>query len=81
MHEINRQITLVTRPIGWPKETDFALIESQVPVPGPGQVLIRTLFLSVDPYMRGRMNDRASYADPVKLGAVMTGGAVGQVVH
>lgn len=81
MDKMNRQITLASRPIGWPKESDFTLIESPIPVPGPGQVLIRTLFLSVDPYMRGRMNDRASYADPVKLGAVMTGGAVGQVVH
>lgn len=81
MSEMNRQITLAARPIGWPKESDFNLIESPVPTPGPGQVLIRTLYLSVDPYMRGRMNDRASYADPVRLGEVMTGGIVGQVVH
>ena len=81
MSEMNRQITLSARPIGWPKESDFKLIESPVPTPGPGQVLIRTLFLSVDPYMRGRMNDRASYADPIKLGAVMTGSVVGQVVY
>lgn len=81
MNTMNRQITLVTRPTGWPKESDFKLIETPVPVPGPGQVLIRSLYLSVDPYMRGRMNDRASYADPVKLGAVMTGGVVGQVIQ
>ena len=81
MDKMNRQLTLSSRPIGWPKESDFTLIESPVPVPGPGQVLIRTLYLSVDPYMRGRMNDRASYAEPVKLGAVMTGGAVGQVAQ
>ncbi len=81
MKEMNRQVTLAARPIGWPKDTDFKLVESEIPVPGPDQVLIRTLYLSVDPYMRGRMNDRASYADPVQLGAVMTGGGVGQVVQ
>lgn len=81
MTTINRQITLAARPIGFPKETDFKLVESPAPAPGPGQFLVRTIYLSVDPYMRGRMNDRPSYAPPVGLGEVMTGGVVGQVVQ
>jgi NADPH-dependent curcumin reductase CurA len=81
MREINRQITLAARPTGFPKESDFRLVESPVAVPGPGQFLVRTIYLSVDPYMRGRMNDRPSYAPPVGLGEVMTGGIVGQVVQ
>ncbi len=80
MTSTNRQITLAARPHGWPKESDFKLIESPIPAPGPGEVLVRAHYLSVDPYMRGRMNDRASYAEPVKLGEVMTGGVVGQIV-
>lgn len=80
MTSTNRQITLASRPHGWPKESDFKLIESPIPTPGPGEVLVRAHYLSVDPYMRGRMNDRASYAEPVKLGEVMTGGVVGQIV-
>ena len=81
MSAMNRQVTLAARPIGSPKASDFKLVESEVPVPGPGQVLIQTLYLSVDPYMRGRMNDRASYAAPFQLGEVMTGGVVGKVVQ
>jgi NADPH:quinone reductase len=81
MNPINRQITLAARPSGFPKESDFKLVESPLPVPGPGQFLVRTIYLSVDPYMRGRMNDRPSYAPPVGLGEVMTGGIVGQVVQ
>ena len=81
MSAMNRQVTLAARPIGTPKASDFKLVESEVPVPGPGQVLIQTLYLSVDPYMRGRMNDRASYAAPFQLGEVMTGGVVGKVVQ
>src|SRR5262245_43195907 len=77
----NRQITLATRPVGFPKESDFKLIESPVPTPGPGQFLVRTIYLSVDPYMRGRMNDRPSYAPPVALGETMVGGIVGQIVR
>ena len=81
MKEINRQVTLAARPTGFPKESHFRLVESPVAVPGPGQFLVRTIYLSVDPYMRGRMNDRPSYAPPVGLGEVMTGGIVGQVVQ
>jgi len=78
---INRQITLAERPTGFPKERDFKLVESPVPSPGPNQFLVRAIYLSVDPYMRGRMNDRPSYAPPVGLGEVMAGGIVGQVVQ
>ena len=80
MKTINRQIKLASRPSGFPKESDFQLVESPVPTPGPGEFLIRTICLSVDPYMRGRMNDRPSYAPPVGLGETMVGNVVGQVV-
>jgi NADPH-dependent curcumin reductase CurA len=76
---MNRQITLAARPTGLPKESDFRLVESPIPTPGPGEVLVRTLYLSLDPYMRGRMNDSKSYAPPVQIGEVMVGGAVGRV--
>jgi len=77
---MDRQITLAARPEGLPKESDFRLVESPIPEPGGGQFLVRTLYLSVDPYMRGRISDAPSYAEPVKLGEVMLGGAVGEVV-
>ena len=81
MARMNRQITLAARPVGRPQESDFALVESSIPELEQGQFLIHTIYLSVDPYMRGRMNDRKSYAEPVKLGAVMVGEAVGRVVE
>ncbi|WP_329131725.1 NADP-dependent oxidoreductase [Streptomyces sp. NBC_01476] len=71
---------LVARPKGWPLPGDFALVESEVPEPGPGQILVRNLYLSVDPYMRGRMKDAKSYAPPYELDQPMTGGALGRVV-
>lgn len=77
---MNRQITLASRPKGFPVPDDFELIETPIPQPGEGEVLSRTLFMSVDPYMRGRMNDRASYAANVQLGEVMVGSTVGEVV-
>ncbi|MET9827681.1 NADP-dependent oxidoreductase, partial [Streptomyces sp. NPDC006349] len=77
---VNREWHLVTRPVGWPKPEDFALVEAEVPTPGDGQVLVRNLFVSVDPYMRGRMSAAKSYAAPYELGEVMQGGAVGEVV-
>jgi leukotriene B4 12-hydroxydehydrogenase/15-oxo-prostaglandin 13-reductase len=64
-----------------PKESDFSLEEIPVPAPGDGQVLVKTSYLSVDPYMRGRITGIRSYADPVNIGDVMVGGAVGQVVE
>ncbi|MEW2518171.1 NADP-dependent oxidoreductase [Actinacidiphila alni] len=76
----SREWHLVARPQGWPAPDDFALVETEVPEPGPGQILVRNLYLSVDPYMRGRMNDVKSYAPPYALDAPMHGGAVGRVV-
>jgi hypothetical protein len=76
----NREIHFRNRPVGMPKPSDFELVEKDVPTPGPGQVLVRNSYMSVDPYMRGRMSDRTSYAEGFKLGETMTGGAVGQVV-
>lgn len=76
---INRQITLNSRPIGAPKSSDFKLLETQIQKPQKGQVLLRTVFLSLDPYMRGRMSDVKSYAEPVNLGEVMVGGSICRV--
>lgn len=81
MPTMNRQILLAARPIGFPKDSDFNLVESAIPTPGDGQILVRSIYLSVDPYMRGRMNDVKSYAPPVQIGGVMGGGAVAKVVQ
>jgi NADPH-dependent curcumin reductase CurA len=78
---VNKQIVLASRPIGFPKESDFKLVQSPIPSPGEGEVLVRSVYLSVDPYMRGRMNEVGSYAPPVKIGQVMVGGVAGQVVQ
>jgi NADPH-dependent curcumin reductase CurA len=78
---VNRQVLLVNRPTGEPAEGDFALTEAPVPEPGAGQFLCRTVYLSLDPYMRGRMSARASYAKPAELGQVMVGGTVSEVVR
>src|SRR5713226_4649913 len=75
-----RQIVLAARPQGTPQLTDFRLEETAIPTPGAGQVLLRVEYLSLDPYMRGRMDDRKSYAPPVALGGVMTGEAVAKVI-
>lgn len=77
---VSREWHLVARPVGMPKLEDFALREVEVAEPGPGQILVRNLFLSVDPYMRGRMNDVKSYTPPFQLDRPMLGGAVGEVV-
>ena len=76
---VNRQILMAARPEGAPAESDFELAETAVPVPGEGQVLCRTIYLSLDPYMRGRMSAAKSYAKGVELGEVMAGGAVSEV--
>jgi leukotriene B4 12-hydroxydehydrogenase/15-oxo-prostaglandin 13-reductase len=76
---VSRQFKLAAHPVGMPKESDFALVEAPMPTPGEGQVLVKTHYLSVDPYMRGRITGVRSYADPVNIGDVMVGGAVGQV--
>ncbi|MEU0048331.1 NADP-dependent oxidoreductase [Streptomyces sp. NPDC006184] len=78
---INREWHLLSRPVGWPKPEDFALVEAPVPAPGEGQVLVRNKYLSVDPYMRGRMSAAKSYAAPFELNKVMQGGAVGEVIE
>ncbi len=77
---MNQQILLKIYPTGEPKESDFALVETAIPEPGEGEILNRTIYLSLDPYMRGRMSDRASYATPAELGKVMMGSTVSQVV-
>ncbi|OIK26819.1 NADP-dependent oxidoreductase [Streptomyces malaysiense] len=77
----NREWHLLSRPVGWPKPEDFALVETPVPTPGEGQILVRNTYLSVDPYMRGRMSAAKSYVDPFELGKVMQGGAVGEVIE
>ena len=80
--DVNRQIVLRRRPIGAPKPTDFELVQTPIPKPGPGEVLCRTLFLSLDPYMRGRMEEGKSYTGGTNpdLGQVMVGGTVSEVV-
>lgn len=81
MATANKQILLAARPAGFPRESDFRLVESPMPQPAEGEVLLRVTYVSVDPYMRGRMRDVVSYAEPVKIGEVMTGGAVAEVVE
>ena len=76
----NRQIVLAERPKGMPNENTLRLEETDIPQPGSGEMLLRTVYLSLDPYMRGRMNDAKSYAEPVKIGEVMTGQVVAEVV-
>ncbi len=78
---INRQIHLVSRPTGEPTVDNFRLVEAPLPAVQDGQVLVRNHYLSLDPYMRGRMSDAKSYADPQPLDQVMMGGTVGEVVE
>jgi hypothetical protein len=68
-----RQVRLAARPVGEPRDSDFELTHADLSDLAEGQVLLRTIYLSLDPYMRGRMSDAASYADPVPLGEVMVG--------
>jgi NADPH-dependent curcumin reductase CurA len=75
----SREWHLKRRPSGWPTHDDVELVTAQVGDPGPGEVLVRNLVMSVDPYMRGRMNDAQSYAAPYQLDQPMYGGAVGRV--
>src|SRR5213083_2236803 len=77
---LNRQVLLRRRPTGEPKVSDFELAEAPVPPPGDGEFLCRTIYLSLDPYMRRRMNDAKSYAQPAELGTPMVGGAVSEVI-
>jgi NADPH-dependent curcumin reductase CurA len=80
MPTLSREIRLAARPRGAPTPADFELAEVEVPDPGDGELVIRNTYLSVDPYMRGRMNDVKSYVPPFALGEPMTGGALGQVI-
>jgi NADPH-dependent curcumin reductase CurA len=78
--ESARRIVLATRPVGEPRVSDFRLEEMPVPKAGQCEILLRTKWLSLDPYMRGRMSDGPSYAKPVEIGGVMEGGTVDEVV-
>ena len=78
--DINRQILLKNRPDGAPGLGNFELVQSPVPEPGDGEVLMRTRYLSLDPYMRGRMSAAKSYTKPVEVGESMVGGTVGEIV-
>lgn len=77
----NRQIKLASRPTGEPKAENFDLVTSDIPSPNDNEMLLRTVYLSLDPYMRGRMSDAKSYADPLAVGDVIMGGTVAQVVE
>ena len=77
---VNRQFLLAARPYGMVKETDFEYREAAVPAPGDGEVLVKTSHISLDPSMRGQMENRADYVAPLELGDVMRAGAVGEVV-
>src|SRR4051812_21368236 len=79
--EVNRQFRLRVRPVGRVKLSDFDFKESPVPTPGPGQFLVRTLYLSLDPTNRIWMSDMEQYMPPVELGEVMRGVGVGQVIR
>lgn len=80
MTETLRQIVLASRPSGAPTLENFRIVDAALPVPAAGEVLVKTEFMSLDPYMRGRMEDVESYADPIAVGAPMQGGAVGEVL-
>src|SRR3954454_15767534 len=77
---MSREIRLAARPTGEPQPSDFELAEVEVAEPAEGEIVVRNAFMSVDPYMRGRMDDRQSYVPPFQLGEPLTGGAVGEVV-
>lgn len=77
----NKQFVLASRPAGMPSAENFRLNEIEVPTPNDGEALVRTLYLSVDPYIRGRMTDRKSYVAPFAVGEAISGGAVAQVVE
>lgn len=77
----NRKIILKSRPVGMPVNADFELVKNPVSEPGDGEILCRTIYMSLDPYMRGRMNEGKSYAEPVKIGETMGGGTVSEVIE
>ncbi|SMY09922.1 NADP-dependent oxidoreductase [Flavimaricola marinus] len=77
---INRRVVLAERPVGLPNDDTLRIETAAIPTPGPGEMLLRTVYLSLDPYMRGRMSAAKSYAEPVAIGGVMTGQVVAEVV-
>jgi NADPH-dependent curcumin reductase CurA len=81
MAAVNRRWLLASHPAAMPDESNWRLVEEEIGAPAPGQLLVRAHYLSVDPYMRGRISRRANYAAGVEIGAVMTGGGVGEVVE
>jgi NADPH-dependent curcumin reductase len=81
MENSNRQVLLKRRPTGAPRADDFELADAPIPDPAEGEVLVRGIYLSLDPYMRGRMSAARSYARPVDVGAVMEGRVVGRIVR
>lgn len=81
MNRINRQIHLKSRPVGMPVKDNFQFVASPMPEPGENELLLKTLYLSVDPYMRGRMSDRKSYVAPYPLHQVIGGGVVAEVIE
>jgi NADPH-dependent curcumin reductase len=81
MSEKNLQVLLDSRPKGWVTEDNFKIVETDIPTIGDGEILVKNTYLSLDPYMRGRMNDSRSYAASQQLNEVMTGGTVGEVVE
>src|SRR5258708_7478377 len=81
MPDSNRQVLLKRRPNGMPVPDDFAIVDSPIPEPGEGQVLLRGIYLSLDPYMRGRISGQRSYAKPTEIGEVIEGRVVGQVLR
>ena len=78
---ISREIRLKSRPVGIPKENDFELVEKPVAEPGENQLRVRNRYMSVDPYMRGRMIDRKGYVPPFQVGQTLEGGSVGEVLE
>lgn len=80
LEKTSEQIVLASRPTGEPKDENFRLEKKSTGAPGPNQVLLRTIYMSLDPYMRGRMSAAKSYAEPVAIGDVMEGGTVSEVV-
>lgn len=80
-NKTNTKVVLKSRPVGMPESENFDIVEEPAGVPGDNEMLVKTLWLSLDPYMRGRMSDRESYAKPLQIGEVITGGIVGEVVE
>src|SRR5262252_4830781 len=78
---VNRQFVLASRPTGMPDQSTFKLIEAPIAELKEGELLVRARFLSVDPYMRGRISGMKSYAAPVEIGQLMVGGGVAQVIE